>query len=654
MWACGRASVFGNRRLFTSPSTQSIHSSVRGYAYAAAVTQAHPDDDRPGRYVRTHGDAVVQRELFMDILSANATRRDAKQYLSRFKTPAKPQLLDPNVEHNARHRKYQDRLDRLGVNLGGLYAPARAIADNPQFVREEKHEKAAVAAQQTLHTAVVCLRAPEMLDDVTMEGLAVTLSQLVKLDMHIVTVLDQGSSTPDEGLRSLRTEQQQQAERLAQAVSRHSPEGSRFISGALTAEGPAGRKVHAVRELLLSQLKRGKMPIIPPLAYTDSGQLVKADVGEVMAGVTKALCHAAKCFDDVIDGRTEPTISVDRIIVLDSAGGVPSKDRSDNAHVFINLEQEYDDILTELSRYAAWDDTVSRPNMYDQHQANLKMLQKCLGMLPPASSGLIISPHEAAMSSQRASPVIGAVTRRQKNSLIHNLLTNKPMVSSSLPTARLSPNTGDAAPLPAATATLVKRGMPLDIVPAVYRGQGWQVPTNGKTEFDLRHDKRVDFPRLVHLIEDSFRRKLNVDHYMHRIAGRTAGLIVAGDYEGAAILTWEQAAATGSKSSTRLVPYLDKFAVLQSSQGSSGVADILFQSMVRSCFPRGVCWRSRKDNPVNKWYFERATGSWQIPNTNWTMFWTGEGVVEDAEKFGDYVAVCEGVEPSWADGKRPD
>ena len=83
------------------------------------------------------------------------------------------------------------------------------------------------------------------------------------------------------------------------------------------------------------------------------------------------------------------------------------------------------------------------------------------------------------------------------------------------------------------------------------------------------------------------------------------------------------------------------------------MADIVFNAMVRGCFPNGVCWRSRRDNPVNKWYFERARGTWKIPDTNWTMFWTTEGVeVGGGQRFMDYEAVCRGVEPSWADKKR--
>jgi amino-acid N-acetyltransferase len=79
------------------------------------------------------------------------------------------------------------------------------------------------------------------------------------------------------------------------------------------------------------------------------------------------------------------------------------------------------------------------------------------------------------------------------------------------------------------------------------------------------------------------------------------------------------------------------------------VADIVFNAMVRSCFPNGVCWRSRKNNPVNKWYFERSLGTWKLSDTNWTMFWTTPGLVEDSQKFRDYEAVCRSIQPSWAD-----
>ncbi|KAK5129678.1 hypothetical protein LTR08_002970 [Meristemomyces frigidus] len=594
----------------------------------------------------------------MDVLSANATRRDAKPYLARFKVakPGKSQTLDVQAE--------RARPQRSGVNLGDLYAPSRAIADSPQFVQQNKVERASTAKQQPLHVALVCLRAPEALDDATLEGVAITLSQLVKLDTRIVLVLDLNVYEGGASVVLQKIAIAEQAERVQQALRRHSAGASRLVTSSLECEQASGDSTDgdvslALPMLVMEPLRRGIVLIIPCLAYTPSGQLQIAPAGDVMAALTKGLYGLHD--EEILESHSQQTnynTSLDRIIVLDPAGGIPSKDRGDYAHVFVNLEQEFDGIYSELSEYStATHKNNATARIYDQHKSNLSMLNRCLAMLPSASSALIISPHEVARSSQASAqePTIGTGTRRQKNTLIHNLLTNKPMVSSSLPTARLPSTTNssvDPAMTAANTATLVKKGMPLTIIPAADRTFGWQLPTSGRTPLLLESDPRVDFARLTLLIEDSFRRELNIQHYLDRISGRIAGLIVAGNYEGAAILTWEQ--PPGTTDPARLVPYLDKFAVLQSSQGSSGVADILFQAMVRTAFPAGVCWRSRQDNPVNKWYFERAAGSWQIPGTQWTLFWTGEGVVENEEKWEDYVSVCRSVLPSWADGKRPD
>ncbi|KAI7231884.1 N-acetylglutamate synthase [Hortaea werneckii] len=653
--AFGKANASGSLK----PAVKHLKVATTRNASSATAAAHNGNGNGNGRSRWSMDDPIIQRELFMDVLSANATKRDAKQYLARFKKPqySGPQAKDVQAERNARHRNDQDRLERIGVNLGGLYAPSRAIADTPQFTRQHVQEKAAVTQQQTLHMALVCLKAPETLDDEALEGLALTLAQLVKLDMRIVLVMDLGSGIPCD-IRERRTVFAEQAERLLHAVRRHSPAASRFITGAIEAsENSEEPNLNVpMPKLLMEPLKRGIIPVIPSLAYTPSGKLICADSGDVMAALAKQMSQQSS---QVPPDAPATTTSLDRVIVLDPAGGIPSRDRGDHAHVFINLQQEYDEIEDELSQYTGACTENTSAQTYQEHKANLRMLNDCLAMLPSASSGLIISPHEAATSSRAIAsqePTLGAGTRRQKNTLIHNLLTNKPMVSSSLPTARLpsaQTNTGEVIPTMAPAATLVKRGMPLTIVPAADRARGWTAPENGRTSLDLRNDSRIDLPRLVHLINDSFRRELDVDHYLNRIHSRVAGLIIAGNYEGGAILTWE-ASRDAPHDPTRLVPYLDKFAVLQSSQGSSGVADILFQAMVRSCFPEGVCWRSRKDNPVNKWYFERAAGSWQIPGTNWTMFWTGKGIAENEQRWRDYVSVCESVQPSWADGKRPD
>ena len=359
----------------------------------------------------------------------------------------------------------------------------------------------------------------------------------------------------------------------------------------------------------------------------------------------------------------------------------------DSAHVFINMEQEYAEVREELlgTHTSASPQAISRAQtvvdaevvannqatslpespsstlpvletVTNQNVKNLDLLQKALALLPPSASAILTTPNEAATftnTDQLTTAELGVITRRPRNPLIHNLLTDKSLVSSSLPVARL--DTGVFAgsrlsPQPN-RATFVKRGMPLTIIPDP-RVRAWTAPSAQTPPLRL-DDPSIDLSRLTTLIEDSFGRPLDIEHYMIRIRNNLAGIIVAGKYEGGAILTWELPPGVpddGSElSRARMVPYLDKFAVLKRSQGAGGVADIVFSAMVRTCFPQGVCWRSRKDNPVNKWYFERSVGTYKIPGTNWTSFWTAEDLYQDRQRFHDYVNVCRDVQPSWAD-----
>ncbi|KAI7611598.1 hypothetical protein KC343_g11515, partial [Hortaea werneckii] len=338
--AFGKANASGSLK----PAIKHWKFATTRNASSATAAAHNGNGNGNGRSRRSTDDPIIQRELFMDVLSANATKRDAKQYLARFKKPqhSGPQAKDVQAERNARHRNDQDRLERIGVNLGGLYAPSRAIADTPQFTRQHVQEKAAVIQQQTLHMALVCMKAPETLDDETLEGLALTLAQLVKLDMRIVLVMDLSSGISRD-IRERRTFFAEQAERLLHAVRRHSPAASRFITGAIEASenSEVPDLTVPMPKLLMEPLKRGIIPVIPSLAYTPSGKLTCADSGQVMAALAKQMSQQGS---EVSPTTSATTTSLDRVIVLDPAGGIPSRDRGDHAHVFINLQQEFEEI----------------------------------------------------------------------------------------------------------------------------------------------------------------------------------------------------------------------------------------------------------------------------------------------------------------------
>jgi amino-acid N-acetyltransferase len=674
--------------------------------------------------------------LYLSVLNATATKRDAKAYLSRFK-PRSPSNVAPTAETAVSEVVDQEdhnswRLHKSGVNLGSLYGNVRSIEESPVFSYQRLPDIFTPENVESLHVAVVKLRAPELLDDTALSGVGLTLAQLTSLGMVSAVVIDcDEADIPEKPGRitgAWRRGVLEQCTRVAAAIQEHSKTGARVVDQMLTVS-PVQRKVpyrvHVrggvevrMKELLHNPLQSGIIPVIPPFAYTETSvQRIHPD--DAVLALTRELAGLTlpSVEEREVENIVKEPVSLDRVIVLDPLGGLPTPQDPNQSHIFVNLEQEYREVRREytaveptsadaiasskdkkgfsllggsnpFSRFleaevapppgqlGSSDPQVlqpQQPKKVNRYVKNLDLIQRCLTLLPPASSALLTTPTEAASSALSGlddeATVTGVGTRAKRNPLIHNLLTDKPIISSSLPAGRLAPTQKSS---PSTPATFFKRGMPLTIIPDPRTGP-WLPPGPNTKPLRLESDPRIDFPRLLHLIEDSFGRKLDVHHYLSRIKDRIAGIIIAGEYEGGAILTWELPPTHKDNHLTRpAVPYLDKFAVLRKSQGSGGVADVVFSAMVRDCLPNGVVWRSRRENPVNKWYFERSVGTWKIPETQWTMFWTGNDVnwmrsegngreneskEPDAERnlrWNDFVRVCEGIEASWADSKPPD
>ena len=591
--------------------------------------------------------------------------------------------------------------------MGGFFGISRAVEESPVFKQSSEEIPKTIQPKEPLHIALVKIRDPESLDDGILRGISHTLTQLSRLGMGCCVVVD----CANKGATNWRQDAITQADRVAEAIEAQDGPGARRLDDVVEVNGEASNAVDrdvrvAYRKILLAPLRAGAIPVIAPIGHTSQMVITALDADDIILALAKEFAgltvvpNADAHPDTIAEGIKElqKEVSVDRLIILDALGGIPSTDRPMSPHVFINLEQEYETIREDMRKIKIGNETKAAkgrkkskyaihktsdplfrviqstaatlnesgrrgisPNLpstvADQHLRNLELLQKTLALLPPSSSALLTTPHEAANSGRQAKTPAdpsSVGTRRQRNALIHNLLTDKPAFSSSLPLGRLGSSKNNAKlASPKSLTTFVKRGMPVTILPDP-KIRAWTAAAVGRQPVKL-DDPSIDLPRLVALIEDSFGRKLDVEHYLRRVNDRIAGLIIAGEYEGGALLTWETPPGVqddGSEESrSRMVPYLDKFAVLKRSQGAGGVADIVFKAMVRDCFPNGVCWRSRMDNPVNKWYFERSRGTWKLPGTNWTMFWTTEGVVEDERRFLDYEGVCRGVEPSWADRK---
>ncbi|KAL4897935.1 mitochondrial amino-acid acetyltransferase [Aspergillus ambiguus] len=681
-------------RSFSSSTDRRVHQS-------ADFSSSSKSYDRLGRRAR---EKLLDREFFLSLLNSASTKREAKSYLARLRAQHSPKPQQKQPE--------KDTTDPFppplpsGVNLGSFYGASRSVYDSPVFRHDSTPTPRREVPEERLHLALIKLTTPQLLDDYIIDGVAKTLSQLHRLGMASCVVVDPGAGDHPNVLRKIAAEQ---ADRLSNAIDAQPDSKSAHLDSvlSLSVADPDTPTVLS-RKALLSPMRDGHIVILAPIAYTeDVPKAVIVSAESAVLALTKELAGLATRPDPDEDpwltaqriGDLQKEVSLDRVILLDPLGGIPAFSGPQTSHVFINMEQEYDDIEQELLRVResatssneqsgrsrsdtnlssiadsnpiskfANQEVVSVPpeqeavlpglrleeRAVDGHLGNLSLSQKVLAMLPAASSGIITSPVEvanSAMAPQTTPSGLAVGTRRQRNPLIHNLLTDKPLLSSSLPVSRRAAMNGRRGSLtgPSSHTTFVKRGMPLTIIPNP-RVQVWTAQTRPRMSLD---DPSIDLPRLVQLIEDSFNRKLDVQDYLDRIHDRLAGLIIAGEYEGGAILTWELPPGVeddgSAASEARMVPYLDKFAVLKRSQGAGGVADIVFNAMVRTCFPNGVCWRSRKDNPVNKWYFERSEGTWKLADTNWTMFWTTPGLPDDSQRFRDYEAVCRSIQPSWAD-----
>ncbi|CAG8898630.1 unnamed protein product [Penicillium egyptiacum] len=667
----------------------------------AEFSGSSESQDRLGHRAK---EKLLDREFFLSLLNSASTKREAKSYLARLKaSPAKS-----GQEPTESPKESISASLPSGVNLGSFYGASRAVYDSPVFRQDTTPTPRAQDIPERLHLALIKITTPQLLDDFVINGVAKTLSQLVRLGMACCVVVDPGKMDGHAGRQTAI----EQANRISAAVDEQPDSRSFRLDSALSiSERGSGLPTVLSRKVLLSALRDGHVVLVPPIAYTEENpRAVTVSANDAALALTKEFAGLSLNPDPDEDPaitaerlRTlQREVSLDRVIVLDALGGIPAFKGPQSSHVFINMEQEFDQIRDELfqarnsvsgnndlSKQGTTETTypISESNPFskfvnrefvsptkatasaqlpgaeaeevlDGHLENLRLAQQALAMLPSASSGIITSPQEvsySAHSPQQAASDLSAVgTRRQRNPLIHHLLTDKPLLSSSLPPGRRGASNGSgSSPLSPITShtTFVKRGMPLTILPNPYT-RPWTAQIQPRLGLN---DPTIDLPRLVTLIEDSFDRKLDVQNYLDRVNSRIAGVIVAGEYEGGAILTWETPPGVpddGSEASAaRMVPYLDKFAVLKRSQGAGGVADVVFNAMVRTCFPNGVCWRSRIDNPVNKWYFERSSGTWKLADSNWAMFWTTPGLVEDTQRFQDYEAVCRSIQPSWADKK---
>ena len=301
--------------------------------------------------------------------------------------------------------------------------------------------------------------------------------------------------------------------------------------------------------------------------------------------------------------------SLEKIIILNKNGGIPYEARSWNSHIFMNMKDEYEVSKKELNDKL---NKIEEKNMKliekDKHgldvvkQAifNLDLMKESLDILPLSSTGLI--------TSYRAI--------ENNNPIIHNILTDRALLSCSLPMLKDYETKKDKKWYEMGInhkkeldenlqTTVLKKGVDIKIFKnrllTQYNSIG--LPQKYYTkEAGKEADKKLDLNKMQSIIKESFGRELDLNHYLDRINGNIFMIIIIGDYEGIGILTYE-------KHNEGEIIYLDKLGVLPHLKGSLGISDLMFIEMFNRINDESLVWRSRKVNVVNKWYFQRSKGT---------------------------------------------
>lgn len=352
-----------------------------------------------------------------------------------------------------------------------------------------------------------------------------TLVKLQKLGLTSIVVTDNAQWPTDESPVELAKTMLRESMALVEAIENAGGRARPLHSGIIESSSVSSMDVQL--DFIQDALSRGQIPVLVPIMTQQGGLQQPVKANDAMVAITTKL--------------TKRNNSPAKVVVINNEGGIFNHEQPGTAHSLINVQEEYDTIVSAFQHRPQW--MKAYPTAID----NLSMIRQCLAQLPTSSSA-ILAPIASLPSA-----------------LITNLVTDKPLYSSSLPNQ-------DIQRINKMRTTVLRHGIKI-------------------RNYDNIDD--LDLDRLTQLMEASFQKKLDADAFYERLRHVLAGAIIAGDYEGAVIMTSESADGQSSRHY-----YLDKFAIAPTSQGI-GLTDILWKRMCDG-FPE-LLWRSRQDNGVNKW-----------------------------------------------------
>ncbi|WVQ85436.1 amino-acid acetyltransferase, mitochondrial [Cryptococcus sp. DSM 104549] len=524
--------------------------------------------------------------FILSILQASPSVRDSRGYLSSFAPPPQTTHQPPPSSN----------------------APITLPADGSSIETTTPAPKPSPPAPNPLVTSLLnpILRRPALVKiqgpftDAQLDSICRGMAHLQKLGLVPVIVVDRDDLPSHESKDRFEAQRQRmivrhEVERVVHFLSRHRAAARPVLSTVSRIDeedAGEGHKGVFVEDEGLDHVRRavaeGEIPVLLPVALDAGCRSRRISANRVLLALASAMAVP------VPDGGVDLTPR--RLLVINREGGIPSYARNGLPHLYINLASE----LSYIQRTWAPQWAASHPAALD----NLALANGCLKHMPREASALIVS-------------------HRSPAAMIANLITNKPAHSASLPHALLVESEGR---ITRDTPTLIRQGLPVRV---------------------LRSMDEVDEDKLTHLLETSFRRTLDREGFYARLRRDLDFVIVIGDYAGAAVCTLEGKREDGEPPGflyphdrPEPICYLDKFAVHPRHQGD-GTVDFLWVALRDETYGLGLAdasnpsigslrgvgrgrdlvWRSRADNPVNKWYFERSSGFVRTTDEKWKVFW---------------------------------
>lgn len=628
------------RRIASKPLSKPFYSPYRSYYLCS-------DEDQSNR--KTSADKA-QRELILSVLEAQPSARDSRLYLKSFGPTPKNISPQPSFDLSPRHHENfnpgfptTEVMPTTATLAASGPSPATPLPEQNTSIQKQTGQ---LTNHHTLphsiltipleHTGLVKIQGP--FNDRQLQSIVDGVIYLKTLGLVSIIILDHEAwyhpSGPNLGaiLQHQRFKPHpifhsinpsecrrraiiRETARLSDMLEARGASTRPFYGGVLRLtdernQSGDGLDLH-IDNLngLKSAIKHREIPIIPPIAINSSSAMIYVSADEVVKSlaqglakigkISSSLSHSIEPIPSFSQARSAPIDSdatddhrnpkndhpqseadedLDltplRLMIINREGGIPSLARSGHPHLSINLASEYEFI----------NETFKWSDSHPTSLANLSLARSCLKYLPNESSAIIVS-------------------HRSPKSLIANLITNKPAHSPSLKHSILLHHTRDNG---LATPTLIRKGLPIRVI---------------------RGFENIDQTKMKNLLEQSFNKTLDHASFFHRLQNSLRFVILAGDYQGAAIVTNEGTQEVVEQE----IVYLDKFAVLPSLQGE-GIVDFLWGALRDESFglgnldalnnngglsgigqPVDLVWRSRTDNPVNRWYFERSNGFIKLP-----------------------------------------